>query len=408
MSIVLKLLNGDLISCPEKEVDPHHLSQILGVHPSQVHITPKQDQYYQYLVTVTPKICLTLKREWLSGITLLFLADCKNESILQEYIEAAQEEEEIIMNMLANPHPLLETVIVETYLCKDHLVEIIAQNPNDRVLTAILDLLPSPALMRGLVRNPNPRAISYLIDRFQQLVENWEEITDYGFDLLENELFCDWKQVFALATLPEHIAFIFGLFKRSNIVYKLIHFCPDPLAHELLFGELERESISVDWCIQWCSQTNHTGLLQRMIQSLSQTGQIIPRKLFRNNSDQVVSFLLSQPDHILTKYHSDLAGNTNDKAVQYCLERMDSICWRSFLTNSNPMAVEACKEWLSSLHHTRYTQVLQCLCENTNPEILNHFLAFTRDLSVYADDKLFMSNLMQCLARREDIDIMFV
>jgi hypothetical protein len=403
MSIVVKLLNGDLISCPEKEVDPHHLSQMLGVHPSQVHITPKQDQYYQYLVTVTPKICLTLKREWLSGISLSFLQSAKNESILKEYIGAT--EEEIIMNMLANPHPLLENVIVETYLSEDYPVEIIAQNPNDRVLTAILNLLPSPALIRGLARNPNPRAISYLIERFQQLVENWEEITEYGFDLLENELFCDWKQVFALATLPEHIAFIFGLFKRSNIVYKLIHFCPDPLAHELLFGELESESISVDWCIQRYSQTNHTGLLQRMIQSLSQTGQIIPRQLFRNNSDQVVSFLLNQPDHVLTTYHSDLAANTNDKAVRYCLERMDSICWRSFLTNSNPMAVDACKKWLSSLQHTRYTQYLR---ENTNPEILNHFLALTRDLSVYAEDKLFMSNLMQCLARREDIDIMFV
>lgn len=291
MSVVVKLLNGDLITCLEKEVDANHLSGILSVHPLKVHIAKmdENNHYYHYLVTVTPNICITLKREWLSGFTLSFLTYCKNESILEEYKSVGDPW------ILANPHPMI--VDNNDYPLSGFDVEMMAQNPNDRVLTAMLRR-ESPLLMRGLVHNPNPRAISYLIDRFQHWLQNWEEVIEYGFDLLENELFCDWNQMFSLATLPEHIAFIFGLYKRSNVVYKLIYFCPEPLAQELLFHELENGSLSVDWFVQRYSRSSHPEIIKRILEALAQTGQLVPRQLFMNNSDTVVKFLLSLPECI--------------------------------------------------------------------------------------------------------------
>lgn len=356
--MLIKLLNGDLLNIDDNKFDVDVIRKHLQLDPASRLVLVSEglsetdrELGVAFCALITPRPTVFVEDIIYSNQSAAYydehnfewLSTCVNEDILEHFLPHISNPD--FCGLFANPHPKVAQFIMS----RDDLCRSILSSQNAKVLDYLFTH-PELISLPNLLRNSDPRAVHYFMDRMD-----------------ENET----KSLF-VAHIPE-LAKRFGDDERvvkyietvlnENESYRRWPLDLLTLPHELIadmcLKNMNKFDISTKQLKYLAKTCTNRKLFDRIYKDSTEFGK---NPLFEFGKNP----LFTDFDEIDTRY---LVQNPSDEAVDFVLNILDmETDMREYMpfamTNSHPRMVQRVKEWLNthreSLKHLMQQNIDMC------------------------------------------------
>lgn len=438
----VKFLNGDLLSVEmlptwtTVDVNTYltmNVARHCNVYPSQVHLYQEEEEKGKdgkeekagndtYMVWIRPKPIVKLMYygrfpTW--NYQCDYLVDAVNESILTTYLKSFSEFQH---HILANPHPMVVTYILENFtsISRKFHCRSLFSNPADAVVDIVLESIKSGKIpfhidarmgLREVFANTNPRMVEYLITYQTHQIP----IAMFLKSSNDRAVQCALWKMHEL-TLPVFHSHIISMIDSLNSNLSNV---PNPVIVTFLLNHMKTPEGFSSYYVQLlnagirCEGSHELAewVVSQLEKQKAQTGAFqqfhIPVEIFANSNQVVVDYLLRNWEEVISdkRGHKMLARNSHPDIF----ERVSTIdtMFPDLLRNGNPVAIEQSKKWLSAYTGGVFSvEVMDALLSNPRADLLIHILSDTNCIPLvvwHSTDMYRRAEAM--LSRTEEVEV---
>lgn len=341
--MLVKLLNGDLLTLDEEIIDKHHLyrllAPILGA-PSPLHVSCEKCDDGTLFAVVLPRPLVRLREgiHYLSSSSPLknasewsWITDCSNETVLNYFLEKVMDDDlSYLSYVFANSHITRYLLETPPHLQERYKLGMLC-NPDDEVAGVALDLCGDPITDRETLDvmiwfGRSDRVMSYVLDRYNGL----------SYSALSG--------MFGWATNPHTVDRIWDrvpMYRKWTLWKQHVNIGPAgsyKFEKVMQFIRENRETLRIFHCPYWSEESQEA--VDLFLEVMERGGDEMPKPFASNKlaADYVMTRITDGKWR--GRYRDFLNRNTDNRVVQYLIDHPSSITWPVLASNPNRLACD--------------------------------------------------------------------